>query len=302
MERHDYRQHNLRLGSLKVDTPNIGDHIQILAALGLLREMGLEPDLFIDRDTELANKPELDGDQARIVVPLNGWFKMPGTDGPQWPPHEHILPIFSGFHIRPHVCPALLEEASLNYLKRFEPIGCRDLYTAETLRRFGVSAYFTNCLSLTFPERPIDFEGDVTFVCSNDRSLLDVLPADLRRDYVFIDHYCHHPSFEAYLDHARSLLSLYRNRARLVVTTFLHCALPCLAMGIPVIVFYPNRADAFMRNSDRERFSGLATLTRIHEFADAVSMDWRAERLNVFAQKEFARSDFIAQVRKALTT
>jgi hypothetical protein len=36
---------------------------------------------------------------------------------------------------------------------------------------------------------------------------------------------------------ARYLLDLYRDEARLVITTKLHCALPCIAFGVPVIFF-----------------------------------------------------------------
>lgn len=40
---------------------------------------------------------------------------------------------------------------------------------------------------------------------------------------------------------ANSLLNIYKNEATLVITTRLHCALPCVAFGIPVILFHnPN--------------------------------------------------------------
>jgi len=49
------------------------------------------------------------------------------------------------------------------------------------------------------------------------------------------------PRFSAEVGIARHLLSLYRDQARLVITTRLHCTLPCLAMGIPVIFFADTR-------------------------------------------------------------
>jgi hypothetical protein len=44
------------------------------------------------------------------------------------------------------------------------------------------------------------------------------------------------------LPYAEALLKMYRETARLVITTRLHAALPCIAMGIPVI-FFGSAAD-----------------------------------------------------------
>jgi hypothetical protein len=55
---------------------------------------------------------------------------------------------------------------------------------------------------------------------------------------------------------ASDLLERYRARAKLIVTMQLHCALPAIAMGMPVVVFYPLNTGA-QHNSDPERFSSL---------------------------------------------
>ncbi len=290
----------LVIGSLKVNTRNLGDHIQILACLQMLEQMNLTPTVFIDRDTALANEPPLATYEDRLLLPLNGWFKLMAKQDPQWPPHGKILPIFFGFHLRPHVCPALLERRSLDYLKAYEPIGCRDPFTVELLQDKGISAYLTNCLSLTFPARSPMHEGDTIVVASKDPSILEILPPRYRQNHVYINHYRTLGSFESYMTEARALLDFYKNRAKLVITTFLHCALPCIAMGIPVIVFYPNRQDQFWETSDRQRFSGLKTIAPIYEFREVDQVNWTPSRIDVEEQKAMMSRDFRARMGKAL--
>jgi hypothetical protein len=136
--------------SLKVSTENLGDHIQIIAALRLLWRLGVEPTRFIDRDDEIGSAPGLDDAEAPVGILLNGWFK---TNRAEWPPHPKLAPIIHGFHIRLFQCPELLSDASIEFFRRNEPIGCRDVYTERLLHNKGVDAFTSNCLSLTLPRR-----------------------------------------------------------------------------------------------------------------------------------------------------
>ena len=79
---------------------------------------------------------------------------------------------------------------------------------------------------------------------------------------------------------AEQLLETYRSRAKLIVTTMLHCALPAIAMGIPVVVFYPLN-DETAHASDRERFSSLEGLVRVHRFEEIESVDWNPKPIDV---------------------
>ena len=68
--------------------------------------------------------------------------------------------------------------------------------------------------------------------------------------------------------------------AKLVITTFLHCALPCIGMGIPVVVFYPN-SSKYINNSDKERLSGLNKLITIYTFKDIHKVNWSPKSVPV---------------------
>jgi Polysaccharide pyruvyl transferase len=287
------------IGSLKASTENLGDYIQMLACLRLLESLGLRPSVFLDRDTELARAPT-ERQSDPILLPLSGWFKhMVGAD-PQWPPHGRIIPVFVGFHVRPHQCPALLEPASIAYMKAHGPVGCRDPFTQRVLEEKGVPSYLSHCLSLTFARRPPGRVGDKVVVASRDRDVIDLLPPEYRRDHLYVDHYAVKDSFSAYMAAARELLALYRTRARLVITTFLHCALPCIAMGIPTVVFLPRAQNEFQKTSDEERFSGLMRIAPVHRFGDTAQVDWSPPPPDIESVKETVVLDFQSRVRMAL--
>jgi len=55
-------------------------------------------------------------------------------------------------------------------------------------------------------------------------------------------------------------------------------------MGIPVVVFYPLN-DMAAHISDRERFSSLEELVRIHRFDEIESVNWKPEPIDVSAIK-----------------
>ena len=115
---------------------NLGDYVQTIAAKMMLSE---DP---ISIDREKLNS--YSGTPACLI--MNGWF----MENPKnWPPSTQITPLFVSFHINPTVAKQMTSPASIAYMKRHEPIGCRDLYTTELLISKGIKAYFSGCLTLT---------------------------------------------------------------------------------------------------------------------------------------------------------
>jgi len=263
--------------SLKVSTENVGDHIQIISGLRLLSRLGVEPTQYIDRDDEIRSAPGLNERDGPVGILLNGWFK---TNRAEWPPHPKLAPLIHGFHIRLFQCPELVSDASIEFFRRHQPIGCRDLDTEGLLRSKGVEAFTSNCLSLTLPRR-IDNSATQTevFVVSRDERIKNYLPKSIK-PYTFVSHYSGSSDFAANMARAEELLETYRSRAKLIVTTLLHCALPAIAMGIPVVVFYPLN-DETAHASDRERFSSLEGLVCIHRFEEMESVNWHPEPIDV---------------------
>lgn len=273
--------HSITYASLKVSTDNIGDHVQVIAGLRMLRSVGIQPSMYIDRDTEIASCDNLNKSHRKIALLLNGWFKRKGE---QWPPNKKIIPIFLGFHIRLNKCPELLSDDALKYYKKFAPIGCRDLYTQQLLESKNIKCFESNCLSLTFQKRCTNsLEQTDIYVVSRDKRLLDILPVEIG-DYTYINHYSDTANFDSNMARAEELLELYRNKSKLIITTLLHCALPALAMGIPVVMFYPINNEKGSK-SDKERFSSLAKLIPIYHFDEVSEVNWNPEPINTGALK-----------------
>lgn len=217
----------MRYASFKYDrSRNLGDEIQTLATEQHLPRV----DTRIDRDS-LAS---FESDEKHVVI-FQGWFSMSPDEC--FPPSDAIVPVFIGFHVTPTFGSReyLTSGASLDYLKAHAPIGCRDDGTRRLLERAGVPAYTTHCLTLTLPTREREPRKGKVFIVDGD----DLpIPRALRRRAIRVTHDSAVPLLDGPKSAAaRSLLDAYRDQARLVITTKLHCALPCLAMGIPVVFF-----------------------------------------------------------------
>ena len=255
--------------SLRYSTPNIGDEIQSLAFERFLPRV----DERLDRDF-LNDVP--DEGEKRILI-MNGWF----THRPQnWPPSAAIKPIFIGFHITyHHDCMSyLLAEQSIEYFKQHEPIGCRDSATRDMLNKKGVDAYYSKCATLTFPKRDFSPRRGRVFIV-NGREYTPKIPAALKSGAIRISHdvpIVYGPAIKFAI--AKRFLALYRNNADLVITTKLHCALPCIAYGIPVIFFGESNDYRLSILTDL----GLSIYGRDAGTAD---VDWAPEALDIDEEK-----------------
>ena len=152
-------------------------------------------------------------------------------------------------------------------MKENEPIGCRDESTVQTLQGLGIEAYFSGCLTLTL--QPFSDVEKQNYVC-----LVDV-PLEIV-DYVKKKGYnvrvmSHNNSDlkkmspEERLKQAEDYLKIYQG-AHCVLTSRLHCALPCTGIGTPVLVMYSSEYG--------ERFSGLKKFLHTTDIEDFLNGSW----------------------------
>ena len=116
---------------------NIGDYIQSLAAKQFIKNRDV---IYVNRD-HLNN---YEGKKIKLV--MNGWFSHIPEN---FPPNSNIIPLFVAFHLNSTIKDKFLTNQVIEYLKKFEPIGCRDKYTVSVLKEKGITAYFSGCLTLT---------------------------------------------------------------------------------------------------------------------------------------------------------
>jgi hypothetical protein len=235
----------MKYGQLTVRAGNVGDDLQSLAAV---QHLPVRPTVFVDRDAI-----QRDAGAGPTALIMNGWFS---GNAEAWPPAPSIHPIFVGFHVCGRFKPSVERHAA--YLKAFEPIGVRDAATGQFLEQLGIWTETTYCLTLTFPQRErAPVAGRVFIVDAEDIAI----PKSLRKGAIKMTHSMPPLGPDATLPFAQLLLGMYREQASLVITTRLHTALPCMAMGIPVVFF---GAPADGRTSVVKDVGGVIYDQRMH--------------------------------------
>lgn len=221
---------------------NLGDCIQNLAVENLYKEMGIENLLKINRDEISKYNGE------KVILPMQGWFgNVHGVFAAKW--SKDVIPVFIGFHLNDYQnCrEQFVEDKIYEQMKNFEPIGCRDRNTRDFLKNLGVNAYFSGCLTLTFPKREKEPANGKIFLVDIPEDVKTKLPSEIRDSAEEISHNYYFKKYPVTFDEAnefenaaRKLLEKYKTEAKLVITPRIHCAMPCIAMGIPVILINKN--------------------------------------------------------------
>jgi hypothetical protein len=258
-------------------TYNVGDYVQSLAARQYLPRV----DQFMNRET----LGEYTGDPTKLI--MNGWWTH---NIHHWVPSEKIDPLFVSFHMNNTAAPFMLSEKGIAYLKKHAPIGCRDKFTAQILNEKGIEAYFTGCLTLTLDNYKVDDSerGDEIYIVdpfynypnsedllSNvksavrgvmsgkafqlgkiDKTLKKIVSPELLKSAKYVTQVLPEgkQTDEEKFAYAEECLKKYA-KAKLVITSRIHAALPCLAMGTPVI--FMNAFNSFV---DTCRFDGILEL------------------------------------------
>lgn len=234
------------------DTDNLGDEIQSLAARQFLPRV----DHYIDRES--LNQFYRDPSE-RVFVIANGWYCHRPEN---WPPSEAITPLMIAVHIstRPSIfsgllpTDAMLSEPAAEYLRAIGPVGARDNQTLALLKSAGIDSYFSACLTLTLRRPDVERDDDLVVLCDVPESISTFVGKNTSKKIQQVSHSGFpHREPEKRFSAASTLLQTYA-RASCVVTTRLHCALPCVSMGTPV--FLLDMAP------DQERFSGLHQFVR----------------------------------------
>ena len=218
---------------------NIGDVFQALAAADHLPRI----DLILDREA----LPE-SADEGKVLLIANGWYMHNYAN---FPPPPNFTPIYSSVHFSS--TEILSRPGARAHFRRYGPVGARDYKTLAMLRAARIPSYYSGCFTAAINRRKKSNSalspGQLLVVDGIDHPLpdsvvekigrvLSMAPIRISHDPLFTDLPFDEYSQKAF-DHAEFLLSTY-STAGLVVTTKIHCAIPCLAMGVPVILVHPN--------------------------------------------------------------
>jgi len=266
---------DINFGAFVYDTANLGDNIQTIAQLGLIANSNSV--LLIDRE----NVGRYEGSRRACI--MNGWF---AHNTEEWPPSKKIEPMFVSFHVADK---RIVNGKNKKYYKKYEPIGCRDYSTVQKLDEVGIEAKFTGCLTLMLENPysrlekrdyvvvsdshpgPDAYENSAPPNKSAPNMFKKLIPKKVQKDAVYVEHNVG-PEAKKYakkMERSLELLELYA-KAKTVITSRLHCALPCIAMGVPV-VFLHKEWDT------EERFDGYRHMINGYgPKAKKIDIDWKA--------------------------
>ena len=237
-----YLMHCLKNDSfvdLKNAFANLGDSIQALAMDSIYEQIGIDQDdiQYIKRD--FAN--EYTGTKTKI--PFYSEFARVNL--------SNRLPMSKDINVRMLLSAVFydsFEELGKIYpdcystIKSWEPVSARDEVTADYLNKCGVETYLTGCFTICFPKRKTTPQTPKVFFVDIPQSLEAYIPDHLKSNCEYITHGVpiqEYPISEKenqrLEDISRSILKKYKDEATLVVTSRLHAAIPCIALGVPVI-------------------------------------------------------------------
>lgn len=195
---------------------NLGDAIQTLAVIEFLKKNNIDTYEFVDR------KNMVDG------MLINGWHRY----------SEEKLPKY-GLFLSIHTDKEHLAKVSKNNF-----IGCRDTYTKKQCDAAKLKSLVTGCITINFPLCDITNNKLILFIDSihnNSNQLTQTLSPNT--------------DWHQQLELAKERIKLLQT-ASLVHTTRLHILIPCISMGIPVIL------DKITKHSP-ERFSMIKNFISI---------------------------------------
>lgn len=246
------------------DTDNIGDDIQNYAAMQFLPAV----DYLIDRENLDSFKSQ---NGEKVAAIFNGWFMHKKYN---WPPSNDIIPLCIAMHFSPNdyldIQYRFLDGLGGEYLKQYEPIGSRDSSTLQVLEEKGIKTYLSGCLTLTLPKIERQEENYVCVVDIPDEAEQKVaveterLGLELKKMTHWVDYKHENLTWDERMKKVEILLNVYRN-AKCVITKRLHCALPCLAMGTPVLLLLDKEKDDAVRYT---HFTNMLHVSSTRDFLD----------------------------------
>lgn len=175
---------------------NLGDAIQTLAVIEFFKQKNIKHSGFVDRNNLI------DG------MFINGWHRYA---------HEKLPnnAIFCSIHT---------DKDHLAGVNKKCIIGCRDSWTHNIAQDMGFQSVVTGCVTINFPLSTSKNRNDILYIDSSH--------SDKNQYTQFINA---STSWLDQLDMATKRLNLLSGAA-LVYTTRLHILIPCIAMGVPVIL------------------------------------------------------------------
>ncbi len=279
---------------MKTRPINIGDAIQSYAVKNLYHEMGIPDEDIIP--IPRYDFSTYDGEECICVVNGASNYIELAYDSYFMPPPAKVHSIPMSLHIHREI-----PQDELDFYRSCGGVGCRDVYTMEYLKELGVDVYLSGCLTLTLPRRTKEQEkhADKVYFIDIPDDVKKIIPDEIKNEAITLTNILrfdnpgnsNRVSEEgAYEEHRKGeeRIHLLRDTARLVVTSKLHIASPCLAMGIPVIL---------AKNYFGDRFGFIDRLIPTYTGEHYKEINWNPKPVDFEEDKAKIKQVFFDKVR-----
>ena len=230
---------------------------------------------------------------SQIIAIMNGWF----SHHYYFLPINNLLPVFVGTHFSKHTQNFLRAFLGRLDYKNFRDIGCRDLFTLDFCKKYKIDSYFSRCLTLSLPKRTPKSTQTKIFLVNVKKEFLPYIPDDILKNAEFINQrrVLGERHWSEWYQESQNLLMRYKDEAKLIITNALHCASPCTAFGIPVILIQ----DDIEQNT---RFSALYGILHYYTLQDFIDkkVDFNPKAPNIESLKNDMLINLDLSIKKAL--
>ncbi|MDR0967340.1 MAG: polysaccharide pyruvyl transferase family protein [Rickettsiales bacterium] len=243
-----------KFGLMVYNCTNIGDTVQSLAARRFLPHI----DRYVPRE-QIA----LGNGKFPVKIILNAWW---GTYDKLvkkiWPPKDDIIPLCISMHMHKSLYKTFSSKKSVEWLKKWGPVGCRDMDSVKLLEAVGVPSYFSGCLTSTLLPNPKIKRDDYILCIDLDDKLVDIVQQRAGN----------HPVFNISkwvgwvgdcvetMDIAEAMLATIQG-AHCVVSSNLHSCMPAVALGTPCLHLYGKHPENFSRFGGNDKCFNKSTFT-----------------------------------------
>lgn len=266
----DTLQNNISLGET-----NVGAIYMTRSVLKLYSELDISEDRIVEIKTCEVEK--YDGEEAILPICIHV---------PKFHENNAIFnasPKIKSIFLAISMTETVLSEEQIRTLKTNQPVGCRDEHTLAVMQKYGIKAYLLGCLVATLLKGERNEEADKVLFSDVPLFARDYVPEKMKKDIIFIKQECslHElPEGVSPPEYADMIMSLYWEKARLVVTSRFHGAMLAIAYNIPYILI--NEAYTY-------RFSWLKGSGNFYTREDISAVNWNPEPLDFSAQKRLMR-------------
>lgn len=231
------------------DTDNIGDDIQTYAASRFLPKI----DYLVDRENLEKFIPKK---REHVKVIMNAWYihdKFNFDISPYIIP-LHVSMFFKKFPYEAGITIGsdYINDNIIENLRKYSPVGTRDIHTKKIMDKLKIDNYFSGCMTLTINKFDDVKKGDYIVAVGLKSDEIEHIKKCTKREVIEFKQDVKRGSFsneswDERKERVEQTLRLYQG-AHMVVTTKLHCSLPCLALETPILLLYD---DSFKENEDR---------------------------------------------------